>query len=102
MPWELMAFLSIQGGFDVFSAPWGFGAQLCSSGCHGSGLRDANECRLARLPPPAYLSNHSSTPHSDDAGSSAGKGSNLGEHAGGTWQWPGKRRRRSSRSGMKG
>ena len=49
MPWELMAFLSIQGGFDVFSTPWGFGAQLCSSGCHGSGLRDANECRLAVL-----------------------------------------------------
>ena len=49
MPWELMAFLSMQGGFDVFSTPWGFGAQLCSSGCHGSGLRDANECRLAVL-----------------------------------------------------
>ena len=48
MPWELMAFLSIQGGFDVFAAPWGFGAQLCS-GRHGSELRDANECRLAVL-----------------------------------------------------
>ena len=48
MPWELMAFLSIQGGFDVLSAPWGFGAQLCS-GHHGSNFRDANECRLAVL-----------------------------------------------------
>ena len=43
-----MDFLSIQGGFDVFTVPWGFGAQLCN-GRHGSRLRDANECRLALL-----------------------------------------------------
>eukprot|EP00964_Phaeocystis_antarctica_P008344 scaffold4495_cov63-Phaeocystis_antarctica.AAC.2 len=41
----------------------------------------------------SVLSTSSGT-HSDGAGSSAANGSSGGEHGGGTWQWPGKRRLR--------